>query len=101
VTRVSVFDTKPYDREYLTRAQGAKHLTWEFHDFRLNADTVRLCTGVKAVCIFVNDQAGRAVLEQLAAGGVKLLALRCAGFNNVDLTAARDVGIPVVRVTAY
>ena len=99
--RVSVFDTKPYDREYLTRAAGAKHIHWDFHEFRLTTETVKLCAGVQAVCIFVNDNGGRPVLEQLKAAGVQLLALRCAGFNNVDLNAARELGIVVIRVPAY
>jgi D-lactate dehydrogenase len=101
VLRTSVFDTKPYDREYLTRAEGAKHIVWEFHEFRLSGNTVKLCEGVQAVCIFVNDQADRSILERLAASGIQLLALRCAGFNNVDLNAARELRIPVVRVPAY
>jgi len=99
--RVSVFDTKPYDRDYLSRAPGADGITWEFHEFRLSSDTAALCRGVQAVCIFVNDCADAGVLETLAGCGVQLLALRCAGFNNVDLKRARQLGLPVVRVPAY
>src|SRR5205085_10159353 len=99
--RVSVFDTKPYDRDYLSRAPGADGITWEFHEFRLSSDTSALCKGVQAVCIFVNDCADARVLETLAGCGVQLLALRCAGFNNVDLKRARQLGLPVVRVPAY
>jgi D-lactate dehydrogenase len=99
--RVSVFDTKPYDRDYLSRAPGADGITWEFHEFRLSSDTAALCKGVQAVCIFVNDSADAPVLETLAGCGVQLLALRCAGFNNVDLKRARQLGMPVVRVPAY
>jgi D-lactate dehydrogenase len=97
----AVFDTKPYDREYLTRAPGTERIAWRFHEFRLSAETASAAKGARAVCIFVNDRADRACLEALAALGVKLLALRCAGFNNVDLPAARALGLAVVRVPAY
>jgi D-lactate dehydrogenase len=97
----SVYDTKPYDREYLTRADCANGIAWRFHDFRLSAETASAAKGAKAVCIFVNDQADRACLEALAALDVKVIALRCAGHNNVDLTAARELGLAVVRVPAY
>ena len=60
-----------------------------------------LADGFPAVCLFVNDLCDAEVLEILAAGGTRLVALRCAGFNNVDLAAAADLGIPVVRVPAY
>ena len=96
-----VYDTKPYDREYLARAAGADCIAWRFHEFRLSADTAAAAEGAQAVCIFVNDHADRACLEALAAHGIKLLALRCAGHNNVDLAAARDLGLAVVRVPAY
>jgi D-lactate dehydrogenase len=98
---VSVFDTKPYDREYLARALGAERLAWRFHDFRLIAETAPAAAGAQAVCAFVNDQANRACLEILASLGVKLLALRGAGYNNVDVPVARELGLDVVRVPAY
>ena len=98
---IAVYDTKPYDREYLTQAPGADRIAWRFHEFRLSAKTAPAAKGAQAVCVFVNDQADRACLEILAALGVKLLALRCAGYNNVDLPAARVLGLAVVRVPAY
>jgi len=98
---VAVYDTKPYDREYLTQAPGADRIEWRFHEFRLSAGTAPAAQGAQAVCVFVNDQADHACLEVLAALGVKLLALRCAGFNNVDVAAARALGLDVVRVPAY
>lgn len=98
---VSVFDTKPYDSEYLGRALGAERLAWRFHDFRLSAETAPAAAGAQAVCAFVNDQADRACLEILTSLGVKLLALRGAGYNNVDVPAARELGLDVVRVPAY
>ena len=97
----AVYDTKPYDREYLVKAVGAEGIAWRFHEFRLSAETASAAKGAQAVCVFVNDHADLACLEELAAHGVKLLALRCAGHNNVDLAAAREFGIAVVRVPAY
>jgi D-lactate dehydrogenase len=97
----AVYDTKPYDREYLARAAGSGQIAWRFHEFRLSAETASAAKGAQAVCVFVNDHADRACLKELAASGVKLLALRCAGFNNVDLPAAKELGIAVVRVPAY
>jgi len=98
---IATFDTKPYDREYLAQAPGAERVGWRFHEFRLSAETAPVAKGAQAVCVFVNDHADRACLEILAAAGVKLLALRCAGFNNVDVAAARALGLAVVRVPAY
>jgi D-lactate dehydrogenase len=101
VTEIAVFDSKPYDREYLSKAPGTERIAWRFYDFRLSAETASAAKGAQAVCIFVNDQANRGCLEILAALGVKLIALRCAGFNNVDVEAARSLGVAVVRVPAY
>lgn len=97
----AVFDAKPYDCEYLARAPGADRIAWRFHEFRLSAETAAAARGAQAACIFVNDHADRAALTALAALGVKLIALRCAGYNNVDLAAARTLGLAVVRVPAY
>jgi D-lactate dehydrogenase len=98
---VAVYDTKSYDREYLSKAVGTENVAWRFHEFRLSAETASAARGAEAVCIFVNDHADRACLELLAALDVKLIALRCAGHNNVDLVAARELGLDVVRVPAY
>lgn len=98
---VAVYDTKPYDREYLSLAPGAETIAWRFHEFRLSAATAPAAKGAQAVCIFVNDHADRASLEILKSLGVRLVALRCAGYNNVDLAAARALGLAVVRVPAY
>src|ERR1043166_3225698 len=97
---VAVYDTKPYDRKYLEHA-GNGRIRWRFHEFRLSAETAITAPGATAVCIFVNDHADRACLEKLAGAGVKHLALRCAGFNNVDLNAAKSLGIALTRVPAY
>jgi len=98
---VAVYDTKSYDREFLLSADGAKGLDWRFHEFRLNFDTAVTADGADVVVPFVNDRVDRACLEVLAGQGVKLVALRCAGFNNVDLDAAKELGIPVTRVPSY
>lgn len=98
---VAVFSTRPYDVEFL-EAANARHghrLVWL--EPRLVPETLRLAEGFPAVSIFVHDQATGDVLRCMAAIGVRLLALRSAGFNNVDLAAAAETGIRVVRVPAY
>jgi len=97
--RVAVFDTKPYDREYL--GAEAAGLEWQFHEARLNAGTAAVASGAEAVCVFVNDRVDAAAVEKLRGLGVRLIALRCAGYNNVDLAAAAKAGLAVVRVPAY
>ena len=98
---ISFYDTKPYDRDYMLAAAGAEQLTWRFHEFRLTAETVATAAGSDAVCVFVNDKLDRDCLQQLAATGVRHAALRCAGFNQVDLAAAKEFGIAITRVPAY
>jgi D-lactate dehydrogenase len=101
MTTVAFYDTKPYDREYFERNADAVRLDWRFHEFRLTAETAASASGAGAVCVFVNDRLDRRCLEVLHGLGVRLVALRCAGFNNVDLAAAREFGLRVVRVPAY
>jgi len=98
---VAVFDTKPYDRDHLQPATTSGSIAWRFLEFRLTRDTVRTAEAAQAVCVFVNDQVDRPCLEALAAQGVRLVALRCTGFNNVDLTAAKDLKLAVTRVPVY
>jgi D-lactate dehydrogenase len=98
---IAVFDAKPYDRDYITRASGTDKLDWRFQQFRLDAKTVLAADGAQAVCVFVNDVLNREVLERLAGSGIRLVALRCAGFNNVDLEAAKELGIAITRVPSY
>jgi len=98
---VAVFDTKSHDRQYLQSAPHAEEIEWRLHEFRLSSTTARAAAGCAAACLFVNDVADAACLEVLAGGGTRLLALRCAGFNNVDLGAAKALGLKVVRVPAY
>ncbi len=99
--KVAVFSTKPYDRVALTGANEAFQHELTFFEPALEERTAILAQGADAVCIFVNDVADAAVLRQLADLGIRAVALRCAGFNNVDLAAAEEAGIPVARVPAY
>ncbi len=99
--KIAVFATKPYDKRFLEAANASRSQRLTYLEPRLDETTASLAAGFDAVCIFVNDDASRPVLEKLAQGGVKIIALRCAGYNNVDLTAAEAVGISVVRVPAY
>lgn len=99
--KITLFGTQPYDRESFDRIRDTYGFDICYHRSLLNANNVALAQGSDAVCIFVNDTADAGTIRQLAAMGVKLIALRCAGFNNVDLKAAAEYGIPVVRVPAY
>lgn len=99
--KVAVFSTKPYDRLFLEAKNSGFHHDLLFYEPRLTLATSVLASGATAVCCFVNDQLDAAVLTTLAQQGVRLIALRCAGFNHVDLIAARDLGLTVVRVPAY
>jgi D-lactate dehydrogenase len=99
--RVAIFGTKGYDRQYLSEANAAHGHDLMFLEPRLDRDTARLAEGFLAICAFVNDRLDAPVLERLAQGGTRLIALRCAGYNNVDLKAAARLDLSVVRVPAY
>lgn len=99
--KVAVFNTKSYDREFLDRYNNSDNHQLIYFVAPLNKDTVNLTKGYDAVCVFVNDKIDRTTVEQLANNGVRLIALRCAGFNNVDLKAAAYHNIKVVRVPSY
>ena len=99
--RIAVFATKPYDRRSLDAANAAFGHELTYFEARLDAQTATLAAGFAGVCVFVNDRLDAPVLERLAEGGTTLVALRCAGFNNVDLKAAARLGLTVVRVPAY
>ena len=99
--KVAVFSTKRYDRHFLEQANAERRHEIHFFEPHLTIDTVTLAHGFNAVCVFVNDTVDAAVLQALAQGGVRLVALRCAGFNNVNVEAANRLGIGVVRVPAY
>ena len=99
--RIAVFSTKPYDRHFLDAAGAGSGHRLTYLEARLTVETCNLVAGSDAVCAFVNDELSGEVLSGLSAHGVRLVALRSAGFNNVDLEAARREGIAVARVPAY
>jgi D-lactate dehydrogenase len=101
VIAAAVFDTKPYDRQALQQASADHGIEWHFLEFRLTEDSASAAKNVRAVCVFVNDQLNRPCLEVLAGQGVELVALRCAGFNNVDVGSARELNLTVTRVPVY
>ena len=98
--KVAVFSAKQYDRASLDGVNAGRHQL-DYFEPHLDSATAPLAHGHDAVCVFVNDRLDSMVLEALAAGGTRLVALRCAGFNNVDLGAAQHLGITVARVPAY
>jgi D-lactate dehydrogenase len=99
--KIALFNSKSYDREYFDRFNQSTDHDITYYDAPLNRDTVNLVQGFEAVCVFVNDKIDRPVLKKLLEYEIKLVALRCAGFNNVELEAAKELGITVVRVPAY
>lgn len=98
--RIAVFSTKPYDRRFLDQANQARH-ELVYLDPRLTVETAPLAAGFRGICAFVNDKLDREVLQLLRANGTELIALRSAGFNNVDVPEAERLGMTVVRVPAY
>jgi D-lactate dehydrogenase len=99
--KIAVFSTKPYDREALDEANQRHAHELTFFEARLQPSTAELARGFEAICPFVNDELSAPVLQTLSDGGVRLLTLRSAGFNHVDLEAAGELGISVARVPAY
>lgn len=98
--RIVVYSAKPYDRQFLDAA-ARPGMRMQYCEARLSPETVALAEGATAICAFVNDDLSRPVLEKLAEMGVRLIALRCAGFNQVDLATAEKLGLTVARVPAY
>ena len=106
ILKIAFFGTKDYDRLFFSelakdKGEGTYNCDIKYFSTRLTPETAGLAKGYDAVCIFVNDEAPREVVETLKECGVKLILLRCAGFNNVDLQAAKECGITVIRVPAY
>ena len=100
--RIAFFDAKPYDRDSFNSVNEREfHYDIRYFKGHLTPDSVPLTRGTDVACIFVNDTANREVIRNLKENGVKLLALRCAGFNNVDLDATNRCGITVLRVPGY
>ena len=99
--KIAMFSAKGYDSDHFDLANAQYGYQIDYFDVRLDSKTSRLAHGYPVVCAFVNDDISRAVLTDLANNGTKLLAMRCAGYNNVDLQAAKELGIKVLRVPAY
>ncbi len=98
--KVAFYDTKPYDKEFFDKYGELHGIEFKYYETRLNEDTAKLAEGTDAVCVFVNDTVDRAVIDRLTSMNVRIVALRCAGFNNVDMKYAFGK-IHVLRVPAY
>ncbi len=99
--KIAFYDTHSYDKTSFGKVNEAFGYHIDFFEFKLNENTAPTSRGYDVVCVFVNDVVNAEVIAQLKESGVKLIALRCAGFNNVDLPAAAAAGIKAVRVPAY
>lgn len=99
--KIAFYDMHSYDKDAFTKSNQEFNFKITFFDFKLNENTVATSKGYDIVCIFVNDVADKEVIDHLKENGVKMIALRCAGFNNVDLAEAKAAGIKVARVPAY
>jgi D-lactate dehydrogenase len=99
--KITFFSTKPYDKEFFNKQNEQFGFELEYYETHLGPHIINVVDKTDAVCVFVNDKVNAEVINELAAKGVKVIALRCAGFNNVDLEAAKANGIKVCRVPAY
>ncbi|OQA98840.1 MAG: D-lactate dehydrogenase [Bacteroidetes bacterium ADurb.Bin217] len=99
--KIALFNTKMYDKQFFDIAIANTDHTIEYFEVSLNSATAKLTPGYDAVCVFVNDYLQADTLEQLAKHGIRLILLRCAGFNNVDIEKAHTLGIRIYRVPAY
>lgn len=106
ILKIAFFGTKDYDRTFFSeltkdKGEGTYNSEIKYFSSNLGPETAHLAQGYHAVCVFVNDNVSRPVIEELHDYGIRLILLRCAGFNNVDLNAAMEYGITVLRVPAY
>lgn len=99
--KVATFSTKPYDEEFLDEKAGSDAHEFVFFQNQLREETAPLAEGCQAVCVFVNDDLSEPCLKKLHAMGIGLIVLRCAGYNNVDLKVANELGMVVLRVPEY
>lgn len=99
--KIAVFSTKSYDQEYFEKYNSKYGFEFSFFETSLNQDTARLTKGFEAVCVFVNDKVDASTLEILSQNNIQLIAMRCAGYNNVDVPTAKKHNIKIVRVPAY
>ena len=106
ILKIAFFGTKDYDRTFFSelvkdKGEGTYNSDIKYFTSQLGPETASLAKGYDAVCAFVNDDISRPVVETLHECGVKLILMRCAGFNNIDLQAAKECGITILRVPAY
>ncbi|MCD0473072.1 2-hydroxyacid dehydrogenase [Flavobacterium sp. EDS] len=101
MNKITFFSAQPYDKTFFNKHNCEFGFDLEFFETQLNKHTVNLIQSSNIICVFVNDIVDEAVIKQLAEKGVKIIALRCAGFNNVNLEVAKKYGIQVCRVPAY
>jgi D-lactate dehydrogenase len=99
--KITFFSTQPYDSKSFERHNRKYSFSIKYLEVQLNEQTASLAKGADAVCAFVNDRISASIIKDLASQGIKVIALRCAGFNNVDLAAAKEYNIRIVRVPAY
>lgn len=99
--KIAVFSTKPYDKEYFLKYDDKHNHELSYFETALDQNTVGLTQGFDAICVFVNDKIQAGIIKELSKNNIKLIALRCAGYNNVDLETAKKHNIKVVRVPAY
>ena len=99
--KLAFFSSNKYDRDFFDQFKDSYGHHIDYFDTSLNAVTANLAAGYEGVCVFVNDKLDKSTIKQLAGNGTRVIALRCAGFNNVDLLAAQHYGIKVVRVPSY
>ena len=99
--KIAFFSAQDYDKTFFEIANEQFGFEIEYHETHLGPHIVDIIKDAKVVCVFVNDKLNRSVIEVLAKKGVKIIALRCAGFNNVDLVAAKEFGLAVCRVPSY
>jgi D-lactate dehydrogenase len=99
--KLALFSTKPYDIEFFEKCNKDYNHELKFFDFHLDNETISLTKNFPAICPFVNDKLDKKILKKLSENGVKLIALRSAGFNNVDIEEAEKLGLTIMRVPAY
>ena len=99
--KFAFFDAKTYDKPGFEEYGEKYGIKFKYFETRLNEDTVNLANGYDGVCVFVNDNLGKDVIDKLCEYGIKIIALRCAGYNNVDVRYAKEKGLHIVHVPAY
>lgn len=99
--KIALFSSKSYDKQYFSKANNSYTFDIQYFESSLKTETIKLAEGFDGLCVFVNDKITRNVMEEIRKFGIRIIVLRCAGFNNVDLDAADELGIQIMRVPAY